>query len=189
MTDKKHKPAFTNMRWSEADDKLLRELIERGADGTSISNTLGRTRSSVFNRKFVLGIEQAMKKTRKGNTNPLTYNTRVLTKNKQAPQPSLFDIPEPIMETPVKAKKETKIKSEVASQKVKGKGKIPYNFKLAQINMRRRRGDIAKVAAITGFSQGYVSTVINGLQDNERIINVTYNMVRGRKTNEVMMKK
>ena len=32
MADKKQKPAFTHMRWSEADDKLLRELIERGAD-------------------------------------------------------------------------------------------------------------------------------------------------------------
>ena len=56
MADKKQKPAFTHMRWSEADDKLLRELIERGADGTTISKTLGRTRSSIFNRKFVFSI-------------------------------------------------------------------------------------------------------------------------------------
>ena len=79
MADKKQKPAFTHMRWSEADDKLLRELIERGADGTTISKTLGRTRSSIFNRKFVLGIDQAMKKTKKGQTNDLTYGSKVRT--------------------------------------------------------------------------------------------------------------
>ena len=79
MADKKQKPAFTHMRWSEADDKLLRELIQRGADGTTISKTLGRTRSSIFNRKFVLGIDQAMKKTKKGQTNDLTYGSKVRT--------------------------------------------------------------------------------------------------------------
>jgi len=188
MTEKK-KPAFTHMRWSEADDKLLKELIERGANGTAISQTLGRTRSSIFNRKFVLGIEQAMKKTKKGQTNDLTFGTKTRSAE---PQPA------PIMEvkqvsaptpTPTKAKKEPKVKVQLTVAKEKGKTKIPYNFKLAQVNQRRRRGDIAKIAASTGFSQGYVSTVVNGLQDNERIVSVAYNMARGRKTNEAMMKK
>ena len=188
MAEKKQKPAFTHMRWSEADDKLLPELIERGADGTSISKTLGRTRSSVFNRKFVLGIDQAMKKTKKGQTNDLTYGTKVRT-TKEEPTPAPVVDVAPVVETPAKVKKQPKVKVEVTTTKEKGKSKIPYNFKLAQTNMRRRRGDIAKIAAATGFSQGYVSTVINGLQDNERIISVAYNTVRGRKTNESMMKK
>jgi hypothetical protein len=186
MAEKK-KPAFTHMRWSEADDKLLKELIERGADGTAISKTLGRTRSSIFNRKFVLGIEQAMKKTKKGQTNDLTYGTKTRSAEPQpAPVMEVEQTPAP---TPTKAKKEPKVKVEVTLAKEKGKTKIPYNFKLAQYNQRRRRGDIAKVAASTGFSQGYVSTVVNGLQDNERIVSVAYNMARGRKTNETMMKK
>jgi len=186
MAEKK-KPAFTHMRWSEADDKLLKELIERGADGTAISKTLGRTRSSIFNRKFVLGIEQAMKKTKKGQTNDLTYGTKTRSAEPQpAPVMEVEQAPSP---TPTKAKKEPKVKVEVTLVKEKGKTKIPYNFKLAQYNQRRRRGDIAKVAASTGFSQGYVSTVVNGLQDNERIVSVAYNMARGRKTNETMMKK
>ncbi len=62
-------------------------------------------------------------------------------------------------------------------------------MKLAQTNLRRRRGDIRKVAKMTGFSEGFVSTVVNGIQDNEKIMSVFYNMVRGRKTNESMMKK
>jgi hypothetical protein len=186
MAEKK-KPAFTHMRWSEADDKLLKELIERGADGTAISKTLGRTRSSIFNRKFILGIEQAMKKTKKGQTNDLTYGTKTRSAEPQpAPVMEVEQAPAP---TPTKAKKEPKVKVEVTLVKEKGKTKIPYNFKLAQYNQRRRRGDIAKVAASTGFSQGYVSTVVNGLQDNERIVSVAYNMARGRKTNETMMKK
>jgi hypothetical protein len=187
MADKKQKPAFTHMRWSEADDKLLRELIERGADGTTISKTLGRTRSSIFNRKFVLGIEQAMKKTKKGQTNDLTFGTKTRSTE---PQPApVLEVKQAPAPTPTKAKKEPKVKVEVTLAKEKGKAKIPYNFKLAQVNQRRRRGDIAKIAASTGFSQGYVSTVVNGLQDNERIVSVAYNMARGRKTNETMMKK
>jgi hypothetical protein len=186
MAEKK-KPAFTHMRWSEADDKLLRELIERGADGTTISKTLGRTRSSIFNRKFVLGIEQAMKKTKKGQTNDLTFGTKTRSTE---PQPApVLEVKQAPAPTPTKAKKEPKVKVEVTLAKEKGKAKIPYNFKLAQVNQRRRRGDIAKIAASTGFSQGYVSTVVNGLQDNERIVSVAYNMARGRKTNETMMKK
>jgi hypothetical protein len=186
MAEKK-KPAFTHMRWSEADDKLLKELIERGANGTAISQTLGRTRSSIFNRKFVLGIEQPMKKTKKGQTNDLTFGTKTRSAEPQpAPVMEVEQTPAP---TPTKAKKEPKVKVEVTLAKEKGKTKIPYNFKLAQYNQRRRRGDIAKVAASTGFSQGYVSTVVNGLQDNERIVSVAYNMARGRKTNETMMKK
>lgn len=186
MAEKK-KPAFTHMRWSEADDKLLKELIERGANGTAISQTLGRTRSSIFNRKFVLGIEQPMKKTKKGQTNDLTYGTKTRSAEPQpAPVMEVEQAPAP---TPTKAKKEPKVKVEVTLAKEKGKTKIPYNFKLAQYNQRRRRGDIAKIAAATGFSQGYVSTVVNGLQDNERIVSVAYNTARGRKTNETMMKK
>ena len=95
----------------------------------------------------------------------------------------------PVVKTPTKEKKQPKVKMEITIAKEKGKSRIPYNFKLAQTNLRRRRGDIAKIASATGFSQGYVSTVINGLQDNERIISVAYNMARGRKTNEAMMKK
>jgi hypothetical protein len=186
MAEKK-KPAFTHMRWSEADDKLLKELIERGANGTAISQTLGRTRSSIFNRKFVLGIEQPMKKTKKGQTNDLTFGTKTRSAEPQpAPVMEVEQAPAP---TPTKAKKEPKVKVEVTLAKEKGKTKIPYNFKLAQYNQRRRRGDIAKIAAATGFSQGYVSTVVNGLQDNERIVSVAYNTARGRKTNETMMKK
>jgi hypothetical protein len=176
------------MRWSEADDKLLRELIERGADGTTISKTLGRTRSSIFNRKFVLGIDQAMKKTKKGQTNDLTYGTKIRTVKEEPTPAPVVDVA-PVVEAPAKVKKQPKVKVEVTTTKEKGKSKIPYNFKLAQVNQRRRRGDIAKIAASTGFSQGYVSTVVNGLQDNERIVSVAYNMARGRKTNETMMKK
>lgn len=184
MVEKK-KPAFTYMRWSDADDKLLRELIERGANGTAISQTLGRTRSSVFNRKFVLRIDKSIKKTKKGLTNDLTYGKKTRTPNEPQSAPVVM-----VEQTPASVKRKyTKSKVEVTPTKEKGKSKIPYNFKLAQYNQRRRRGDIGKVAVVTGFSQGYVSTVVNGFQENGRIVNVAYNMARGRKTNEAMMKK
>jgi hypothetical protein len=127
-----------------------------------------------------------MKNTKKGQANDLTYGTKT-----RRAKPEMVAEPEPVpqkVKKDVKPKKEAKPKQEPAQAKEKSKGKIPYNFKLAQYNQRRRRGDVAKIAAATGFSQGYVSTVVNGLQDNERIVSVAYNTARGRKTNETMMK-
>jgi hypothetical protein len=86
------------------------------------------------------------------------------------------------------AKAKPKAKKEVSEVKVE-KGRLSQTAKIAQINRRLRRGDVRKVAEKTGFTEGFVSTVISGMFPNERIVNCAFNMVRGRKTNEQMMKK
>jgi hypothetical protein len=189
----KEKPSFLHMRWSEADDNLLKELISKGCNATQISEVLGRTRSSIFGRKLVLGIPGKIKRTGKGKASPLTWGERAKRKvefTSEIHLPEVVDeVQAEIPATPETPKVKTKVKA-APSTETKGKAnKIPYNVKLAQTNLRRRRGDIRKVAKMTGFSEGFVSTVVNGIQDNEKIMSVFYNMVRGRKTNESMMKK
>lgn len=194
MKKKTEKPDFLNLRWSENDDKMLRDMIARGTDGTTIAKALGRTRSSVFNRKLVLGIEGKIARSPKGTAGPLTYGTRVLKpKSAEAPAPvvEVAEIPQPIVtEVKTKSKAKVKTKGKKENSEVKSeKGRLSQTAKIAQINRRLRRGDVRKVAEKTGFTEGFVSTVISGMFPNERIVNCAYNMVRGRKTNEQMMKK
>lgn len=186
------KPSFLHMRWSPADDALLKELILKGCNATQIAEVLGRTRSAIFGRKLVLTIPGKIKRTGKGKASPLTWGER---QKRKVEFTSEIEFPEVVdkvqAQVPATPEPKTKVKVKVSpAPESKGKAnKIPYNVKLAQTNLRRRRGDIRKVAKMTGFSEGFVSTVVNGIQDNEKIMSVFYNMVRGRKTNESMMKK
>ncbi len=186
------KPDFMNLRWSESDDQMLREMISRGTDGSTIAKALGRTRSAVFGRKLVLGIEGKIKRSPKGTATPLTYGTRVLSPKPAEPVVQVVEeveTPQPIVaEVKSKAKAKPKNKKEVIETKVE-RGRLSQTAKIAQINRRLRRGDIRKIAQKTGFTEGFTSTVISGMHPCERIVNFAFNMVRGRKTNEQMMKK
>jgi len=56
-----------------------------------------------------------------------------------------------------------------------------YLQKLSRINKHLKRGDIADIALMTGFSQSHVSNVINGVHCNSYIISVAYQaLVEGR---------
>lgn len=194
---KTEKPLLMNLRWSEADDKLLREMIAKGANATSISQTLGRTRASVYNRKLQLGIEGKITRTPKGMSSPLTFGTKSPRKKaEEAPKVEIVietkveKVEKAKVKKPAKAKAKAKSQTEgVEKADKQEKGRLSQTAKLVQINRRIRRGDIRKIAQKAGFTEGFVSTVINGLYPNERIINVAFGMVRGRKTNEYMMKK
>ena len=183
----KKKPDFLNMRWSPADDQMLKDLIERGADGNSIARALGRTRASIFNRKHQLGIEGKIKRTPKGKADPISFGTKTRGETTSTQLIVEFTPEEPKPAKKPKAKKTPKVK-QVAETKTE-RGRLSQTAKLAQINRRLRRGDVRKVAQKTGFTEGFVSAVLAGSAPNDRVINVAFNMLRGRKTNEQMMKK
>ncbi len=183
----KKKPDFLNMRWSEADDQMLKELIQRGTDGNSIARALGRTRSSVFNRKHQLGIEGKIKRTPKGKADPLSYGTITRSERPTTQLAVEFTSEESKPVKEVKTKKRLKVKQTTETKTERGR--LSQTAKLAQINRRLRRGDVRKVAQKTGFTEGFVSAVLAGTAPNDRVINVAFNMLRGRKTNEQMMKK
>jgi len=181
---KKQKPDFLNLKWSESDDQLLKDMIAKGANGTTIANALGRTRSSVFNRKYILGIEGKIKRSPKGSAGMLTYS-----ENTKRTEPQVSEVNSEATEIKVSKPKTKKSQPKAQTEIKVERGKLSQTAKLAQINRRLRRGDIRKVAEKVGFTEGFVSAVLSGSHPNERIINVAYSMVRGRKTNEQMMKK
>lgn len=209
----KNKPDFLNLRWSKSDDNLLRELVERGENGNTIARILGRTRNSIFGRKHILGLGGTIKKTPKGQADPVSYGTRIskttgsVGNTKKSPVEEFVQekieekvevkvkTQKPVKKTKPTSTKKTEVKSEVSkpksevSKRKSEKSRTPQSAKLAQINRRLRRGDVKKVSEKTGFTLSYVSAVISGLCPNERVINAAYSMVRGRKTNEQMMKK
>jgi len=189
--NKNVKPDFLNLGWSKQDDQLLAEMIERGVDGTTLARSLGRTRASVFARKNTLGIKTRIKRTPRGKADPLSYskNGPRSTEGEKTTSPAPIKQVESVKAKPKKkvAKKKTEPKqqAEVKSEK----GRLSQSAKLVHLNRRLRRGDVKKVSDKTGFTVGFVSAVLSGLSPNERVINTAYNMLRGRKTNEQMMKK
>jgi len=48
---------------------------------------------------------------------------------------------------------------------------------------RKRRGDVGRTCKAAGFSHGYTSLVLLGRHENDRIINVAFNLFRLRKPN------
>jgi len=60
--------------------------------------------------------------------------------------------------------------------------------KLVIVNARLRHGDMAKVAKTTGFSSSTVSKVLEGTTENDRILNVAYDITRNRKKNFQVIK-
>ena len=61
--------------------------------------------------------------------------------------------------------------------------KLSYTQKISRTNRKMRLGDVARVAETTGFSPNYVSEVLSGKYNNERIVNEAYDYTRGRISN------
>lgn len=63
----------------------------------------------------------------------------------------------------------------------RNRSSLSMNQKRAIVNAARRRGDVTRVARRTGFAISTVSEVLSGKYNNARIVNVAYDMSRGRK--------
>ena len=60
---------------------------------------------------------------------------------------------------------------------------LSYTQKISRANRKLRFGDVTRVAQETGFSPNYVSEVLSGKYNNERIVNAAYDFSRGRVSN------
>ena len=56
-------------------------------------------------------------------------------------------------------------------------------YKIVAFTEAKRRGDIAKVAKETGYTQSMVSKTLRGLRNNVSIVNKAYRLVKDRQTN------
>ena len=66
--------------------------------------------------------------------------------------------------------------------------KLTYLQKLSIVNRKLRIGDVARIAENTEYSPSHVSNVISGYDQNLRIVNNAYNMVRDRMANPQKIK-
>jgi hypothetical protein len=194
IAEKIEKPDFLNLRWSEADDNILRELVGNGFTGTEIAHALGRTRSSILTRKFMLGIKTRIKRSKKGKASPLTYgvkkfHTGLKTKN---PVAEMVEVLAKVSadSNSSKVKKKELVGKDLnpagsgdGSSDKSDRGRLCQSAKLVHINRRLRRGDVTMVAQKTGYTVGFVSSVLAGTFPNEKIVNWTFNRLRGRKEN------
>ena len=60
--------------------------------------------------------------------------------------------------------------------------------KLVVVNQRLRHGDVSRVSKETGFSSSKVTSVLDGKSEEQRILNVAYNLTRNRKKNFQVIK-
>ena len=66
--------------------------------------------------------------------------------------------------------------------------KIKPVQKLIVVNSRLRHGDMSKVARMAGGSPTTVKSVIEGKQENFKVLNVAYDVTRQRKKNFQVIK-
>jgi hypothetical protein len=72
-----------------------------------------------------------------------------------------------------------------AGQSPRKNNRLTMDQKRAIANRARRRGDVTRVSRKTGFAISTVSEVLSGKYNNARIVNVAYEMSRGRKNAKV----
>jgi hypothetical protein len=193
IAEKIEKPDFLHLKWTEADDNILRELVGSGFTGTEIAQALGRTRSSILTRKFLLGIKTRIRRSKKGKASPLTYGVKKFHKEIKSKNP-VEEMVEVLSKVPVSIESGPKSKKKASPDKTlvvhgdsstdkSDRGRLCQSAKLVHINRRLRRGDITLVAQKTGYTVGFVSSVLAGTFPNEKIVNWTFNRLRGRKEN------
>jgi hypothetical protein len=94
-TRSSYNPTRNNKSWTLEEDELLVALAKNGASSADIAKQLGRTRSSVWNRKGKLGIEGRLTHSPKGSEVPFSVGTRNTTKT-EAPKavevPSVMNV-------------------------------------------------------------------------------------------------
>lgn len=56
-------------------------------------------------------------------------------------------------------------------------------YKIVAFTEAKRRGDVARIAEETGYTQSMVSKTLRGLRNNESIVNKAYRLVKDRRTN------
>jgi hypothetical protein len=71
--------------------------------------------------------------------------------------------------------------TKTSSRKGMSYAKLSQDQKREIIASRKKRGDGAVIAAKMGVTTTYVSNVITGRTDNQKVVNQMYDMVRGRK--------
>lgn len=199
------KPKTHNSRWTPEQDVQMKNMVAGGFTSAQIANFFGRTISSIYSRKIILGLKERTKRSTKaqlqGSVQKFTVKSArkpkvVVVPQVQTPEPpaaTLF----PVVEIP----KQPKVKFPKVSRKPKPtpqlvdskkpdvmdlalRNGLSYMFKLSFVAQRKQRGDVKELARICGFSSGYITRVLDGNNFNVEVIDMAFLLMEDRKTNE-----
>lgn len=191
------RPQTHHSRWTSEQDIQLKNMVAGGFSSAEIANYFGRTISSIYSRKLVLGLEGRLKRSTKAQ---IQGSVKKFTP-KPARKPKLEKVPEPkVPETkPIqlelslgnlpKRGRPAKPKSEVLvkTPKTKTNGYNSYSFKLSYVNQRRQRGDIKLLAEVCEMSPGFISRVLDGWYFSEVVIGMAFSLCENRPTNHEIL--
>lgn len=81
------------VRWTDADDLQLLEMLEAGASSGEAAKTLGRTRASIWNRKNKLGLDGRFRRSTGKNVPPVSVLKKQRNTTSQVVEPTIETVP------------------------------------------------------------------------------------------------
>lgn len=195
------RPQTHNSRWTPEQDVQLKNMVAGGFTSAQIANYFGRTISSIYSRKIILGLKERTKRSTKAQlqgsvqkftVKPARKPKPVLVLPPSPPQvkqeqvPVQMELPLPTLKKkgrPAKAKSPAPAKA--PKQKVNGYNS--YSFKLSFVNQRRQRGDIKLLAEVCEMTPGYISRVLDGWYMSDVVLTMAVSLCENRQTNQEIL--
>lgn len=181
------KPITHQSSWTPEQETILRNMFAAGNTTAEIAVFLGRTRASVYTRKYQLGLEGRISRSTKSQTQGSVRAWTQKKKGKSNPQPTLAQppAPSPQMEIqftlPVQTKR-GRVKKSPEGVTPKLNSYNNYTYKLAFVNQRKQRGDVKLLAEVCEVHQSFVSRVLDGLFISPEIVDMAFTHCQGRPT-------
>lgn len=181
------KPITHHSAWTPEHDKILRNMFAAGNTTAQIAVFLGRTRASVYTRKYLLGLDGRFNRSTKSQTQACVRNWTQKKKRNSLVNPTLTLPPttSPQMEiqftSPVKTKR-GRPRKVTGKETPKVNAFNNYTYKLAFVNQRKQRGDAKLLSEVCEVTQGFISRVLNGLYISPEIMDMAFTHCQGRPT-------
>lgn len=179
------KPITHHSSWTPEQEQVLRNMFAAGNSTAQIAVFLGRTRASVYTRKYLLGLEGRITRSTKSQTQASVRAWTKKKRGKSKPQPTLVPAPSPQMEiqfTPPVQTKRGRVKKSPAGFTPKLNSYNNYTYKLAYVNQRKQRGDVKLLSEVCEVHQSFVSRVLDGLFISPEIVDMAFTHCQGRPT-------
>jgi hypothetical protein len=179
------KPITHQSSWTPEQETILRNMFAAGNTTAEIAVFLGRTRASVYTRKYQLGLEGRISRSTKSQTQG---SVRAWTQKKKGKSHTNVDTtpaPTPQMEiqfTPPVQTKRGRVKKSPEGVTPKLNSYNNYTYKLAFVNQRKQRGDVKLLAEVCEVHQSFVSRVLDGLFISPEIVDMAFTHCQGRPT-------
>ena len=185
------RPQTHHSRWTPEQDTQLKNMVAGGFSSAEIANFFGRTLTSIYSRKLILGLKGRIKRSTKSQVEGSIkkFDTKPARKPKlvKVAEKPKVQIPEPPVATLFPIAPSTPKRGRKPKEKSKMNGYNKYTFKLAFVNQRLQRGDIKSISDICKKSPGFVSRVIDGWYLSEEVLDMAFLHMENRPTNTMVL--